>query len=179
MKNQFSVSRGASQKQLPAYSATNQASALAPPRPRLAALSLRPVAITLLILSSLTRNAAGVIPLGGMVTTSGDQIYNEPVVLTSDTTLVSTGGGNMVFNSTVDGMQSLVVATAGAIAFNGAVGGTAALMNLTTDAGSTLLNGGTVATLGSQTYNRAVVLGGNLTMASSGAGTIVFNSTVA
>ena len=178
MKKQYLVARGASNNQPPTDSAPNQVAAIAPSRPRRAMLSLRAVTMALLILSSLTRNAAGVIPLGGTVTTSGDQIYNDAVVLISDTTVMSTGGGNIVFNATVDGPYRLTIITDGVAILNGPVGQATPLMSLTTDTGTTLLNGGTVTTLGAQTYNRAVVLGANLNMASIGGGIIIFNSTV-
>lgn len=179
MKTQFLVARGASNNQPPTDSAPNQGAAIAPSRPRRAMLSLRAVTMALLILSSLTRNAAGVIPLGGTVTTSGDQIYNDAVVLISDTTVMSTGGGNIVFNATVDGPYRLTIITSGASILNGPVGNSQPLAALTTaTAGGTVLNGGTVTTFDAQTYNDAVVLGGNLTMASLGGGIISFNSTV-
>jgi hypothetical protein len=44
-------------------------------------------------LASLTTNAGGTTKLGGTVTTTGAQTYNDPVTLTADVTLASTGGG--------------------------------------------------------------------------------------
>ena len=51
--------------------------------------------------------------------------------------------------------------------------------SFTTNAGgTTAINGGAVTTTGAQTYNAAVTLGANAVLASSGSGTITFNSTV-
>lgn len=84
------------------------------------------------------------INLGATISTTGAQTYNSPVVLTDDTILSSTGGGNVTFNSTVNGLLGLTVNTGGTTAFNGIVGGTAGgdrLGSLTTDAGgSTAFN---------------------------------------
>src|SRR5262249_48783275 len=74
---------------------------------------------------------------GGSIQTTGDQTFNDPVILTADTTLTDSSTG-IFFNSTVDGggngPWNLTVNTGGTTAFNGAVGGSAALKNLTTDA---------------------------------------------
>ena len=59
-----------------------------------------------------------------------------------------------------------------------AVGGTTALTSLTTDAAGSTRLGGNVNTTGAQTYNDAVALGGDATLASTGSGAIGFGSTV-
>ena len=110
------------------------------------------------------------------VTTSGVQTYNDPVVLTANTVLASSGigsAGDITFartiNSGTGGPFTLAVNTAGTTAFNGAVGNAAALASLTTDApGTTDLNGLSVATTGVQTYNDPVVLTANTVLASAG-----------
>src|SRR5262249_9790077 len=129
----------------------------------------------------------------GSVTTTGNQTYNDAVILTKDDTL---SGGNVTFNSTVDGAYSLTVNSAGTTTFNGAVGSGTALVRLTTDApGTTDPNAGSVTTTGNQTYNDAVILtkddplsGGNVTFNSTvdgaysltvnSAGTTTFNGAV-
>ncbi len=72
-------------------------------------------------------------------------------------------GGDVLFDKQVDstgGARSLVVNTNGNTVFTGAVGASSALQALTTDApGTTKINGGTVTTVGTQTYNDALVLG--------------------
>src|SRR6516225_2788293 len=117
-------------------------------------------------LSSLTTDKAGTTDVnGGSVTTTGDQTYNDAVVLSADTTLT---GVNVTFGQTLDavasGKQSLTVNASGTTTFDGAVG-TTALSSLTTDkAGTTDINGGSVTTTGDQTYNDAVVLGADTTL---------------
>ena len=106
---------------------------------------------------------------GSLVTTTGAQIYNDNVTLGAATTLTSSGGGNITFGQAVDGAQTLAVNTSGNEIFNGAVGGNTALTSLTTDGsgtvgGSAQLNGGSVTTIGRQTYNDNITLGANTTL---------------
>jgi hypothetical protein len=105
----------------------------------------------------------------GSVYSAGDQIYNNPVTLLSDTTLNSSNTGSIVFNNLLDGAYSLTVNTAGTTSFNAAVGSITPLRSLVTDANvnsvnddKTYINGGWVKTTGSQTYGDDVLLG-NLT----------------
>ena len=77
------------------------------------------------------------------VTTSGGQTYNDPVVLTANATLSSSGGENITFDSTVDAdlaanNRTLEVDTAGNEIFNGVVGGNQVLASLTTDGAGTV-----------------------------------------
>src|SRR5205823_1895239 len=95
----------------------------------------------------------------------GNQIYNDAVTLGADATVA---GNNITFASTVDGAQALTVNTSGSgtTTFGGAVGGTIALTNLTTNAdGSTHLNGGGISTTADQNYNDTVTLGADTTIA--------------
>ncbi|MFM8415820.1 MAG: beta strand repeat-containing protein, partial [Planctomycetota bacterium] len=76
--------------------------------------------------------------------------------------------GAITFASTLDGAFSATVNTQGITTFGGAVGGQAALTSLVTDAGGTTrINGGSVTTTGSQTYNDAATLGANTTLSGS------------
>ena len=83
-------------------------------------------------------------------TSTGDQIYNDAVVLSQDTVLTAAGGSgsrNVTFNSTVNGAHSLEVNSPGVTHFDGQVGlpGTM-LTSLKTDApGTTELCGGVYA----------------------------------
>src|SRR5204862_42316 len=91
------------------------------------------------------------------ITTSGDQSYSGAVTLANAPTL---SGMNVSFGSTVDGAGALRVNASGTTTFGGAVGGTASLTSVTTDAaGTTAINGGAVSTSGAQTYNDALTLG--------------------
>ncbi|MCA9443376.1 MAG: hypothetical protein KC964_21425, partial [Candidatus Omnitrophica bacterium] len=86
---------------------------------------------------SLTVTSDGIV-LHGTVTTFINQTYNDPVVLTGDTVIESTGLGNIIFNSTVNGLFDLTVNTAAATSFLGPVGvGGDRLGGLTTGAGGT------------------------------------------
>jgi filamentous hemagglutinin family protein len=77
----------------------------------------------------------------GYVQTVGDQIYDGPTTLCTDTNLVSTGGGMIAFNDTLDGGYYLLIETGGGTVFGGTVGGITPLTNLTTDGpGTTQIN---------------------------------------
>src|SRR5205814_4661503 len=109
---------------------------------------------------------------GGNVTTSGNQTYNDAVLLTADAVL---NGENVTLASTLDGAHNLAVNSGGVTTFNGAVGHTTALTSLTTDApGSTDINGDRKSVVEGKTENHAVRLtadavlnGGNGTFAST------------
>jgi hypothetical protein len=114
-------------------------------------------------LSSLTTDAAGTTVINcGAITTTGDQTYHDAVTLGANVAFTSTGSGDIVFNSTVNGGYSLAVDTAGATVFNGAVGGVNALSSLAI-AGVAQIHGN-VDTMGSQSYNNHVTLAGNTTL---------------
>lgn len=127
-------------------------------------------------LTSLTTNADGRTRLGGLsVATTGDQVYNDAVVLQANATLTA---NDVQFDSTVDGPFALIVNTTGGgnTTFNGPVGDGAPLQRLETNAdGSTILRGQRVRTAGSQTYRDAVLLAANATLTGQG---ILFDSTV-
>ncbi|QGN55300.1 hypothetical protein [Novosphingobium sp. Gsoil 351] len=131
-------------------------------------------------LASLTTNAGGSTAInGGAINTTGAQSYNDAVTLGATTVLTSTATGNIAFATTLDGARSLTVNTAGITSFGGPVGGTDALVSLTTDgAGSTAINGGAINTTGAQSYNDAVTLGAGTTLTSTGSGAITLGSTV-
>ncbi|MFC5583149.1 beta strand repeat-containing protein, partial [Rhodanobacter terrae] len=129
-------------------------------------------------LTSLMTDAAGNTVLDGSVGTTGAQTYHDVVTLGADATLTSTGGGAVDFASTLDGAHALTVSTSGLTIFGGAVGGITPLASLmTTGGGSTQLDG-SVGTIGAQTYNGAVTLGADATLASTGGGAIDFASTL-
>ncbi len=118
------------------------------------------------------------INLGATIDSTGTQTYNNPVLLTADTVLSSTGSGNITFNAAIDGAQALTVNTGGTTSFLGAVGTTTALTRLTTDApGTTVLGGGRYILSGSTlTLNDAVTLTADTTITDAGA--VTFGSTV-
>ena len=129
-------------------------------------------------LASLTTDAAGTTDIDtSAITTAGAQTYNNAVTLGADTTLTSSGSGNITFGSTVDGAHGLSTQTSGTTIFDGAVGGTTALSNLFIEDGASNLDGGAITTSGSQDYFGAVTLGADATLTST-AGSITFNSNV-
>ncbi len=121
-------------------------------------------------LTSLTTDASGSVLISGSgVSTTAAQTYNDAVNLGANTTLTSTGGGDIRLVDALNGAHALTVNTAGVSRFEGVVGGVAPLSSLTTDApGSVWVSGGAVTTTGAQTYNDAVVLGANATLMSTG-----------
>jgi len=131
-------------------------------------------------LTSITTDSAGGTVLNTTaVTTTGDQTYNDQVIISKNVVVASTGSGAISFNNTIDGGKTLDVNTAGVTTFGGVIGGNTALTSVATDAaGSTALNAGTVTTTGAQTYDDAVTLGAATTLNSTGAGQLRFGSTV-
>ncbi len=124
--------------------------------------------------ASLTTNAEGRTDLNGsLVTTTGNQIYNDPVILTENITL---NGSNVTFNSTVDaetaGGQSLTVNASGTTTFGNEpsdrVGGTNPLEFLTTDApGTTVINTDQINTTSDQTFNDNLETSANIELNAS------------
>ncbi|WP_228050426.1 hypothetical protein [Tychonema sp. LEGE 06208] len=142
--------------------------------------------------TSFTTNAGGTTTLNGDVKTTGSQTYGEAVTVANNPILT---GSDITFNNTVDGTSDLTAkAVSGNVTFNGAVGNTTALGNitanstgttafnqtvnaasLTTDAGGTTTLNGDVKTTGSQIYGDAVTIAKNPTLTGNG---ITFNNTV-
>jgi hypothetical protein len=116
-------------------------------------------------LTSLTTNTGGTLAInGGSVTTTGAQIFGETSTLGADTVLTSSSGRTIRFDNTlnsatINNTKSLTVNTTGTTVFYGAVGNTAPLSSLTTNAlGMVLIDGGTVTTTGAQTFHDMVSL---------------------
>ncbi|QDV51131.1 LamG-like jellyroll fold domain-containing protein [Gimesia fumaroli] len=131
-------------------------------------------------LSSLTTTAGGTTQInGGRINTTGAQIFNDDVTLGMNTILTSSGSGAITFDQTLNGAFSLGLNTDGTTNFNGFVGNTDALTGLATDAnGSTNINGGSIATTGSQIFNNAVLLGADAILSSTASGDIALMSTL-
>ncbi|WP_427160122.1 CHAT domain-containing protein [Aliinostoc sp. HNIBRCY26] len=139
--------------------------------------------------ASLTTDAGGTTQLNGDVTTTGNQTYNDAVILANDPHL---SGDEITFNSTVDGDTDLRL-NADNITFNQAVGSQNALNHLSVESKEvsriarfntfsiannadtgTQINAD-ITSIGNQTYNNAVTLANNPRLS---ANEIVFNSTV-
>jgi hypothetical protein len=127
--------------------------------------------------------------LGGTIATGGSagQDINfgdgdTGVVLTANTTLNAGAAGDITLGGTVDAdlaanNRTLTLNSTGTTILGGAVGANQSLLSLTTNVvGTTQINGGTVTTSGTQTYNDGVVLGAD-TVFSTTNNAILFNST--
>lgn len=136
-------------------------------------------------ISSIITDAGGSTAInGGAFTTSGaaGQVYNDAVTVNANTTFTANNSGAITFNSTLDSFsttsRNVAFNTAGVTTFNGAVGVTRTLSTFTTDAaGSTVMNGGTISTASTQTYNDAVTLGADTTLNATNSN-VVFASTL-
>ena len=108
--------------------------------------------------------------------------FPNALLLPGNLAVTSTNAGTVTFGNTVNSRAgrnlALTVNTGGLTRFAGAVGGTSALASLTTDATGTTQINANVSTTGGQTYNDAVTLTANATLASAAAGNIAFNATV-
>jgi len=125
-------------------------------------------------LASLTTNAGGTTSIGGNITTTGVQTYNDAVVLTGNAVL--TGTTPTLASTVAGGGFDLTLNFSGTTTVNGA--NFTGIRNLATGNGGTTQLTGAITTSGTQTYNDAVTLTGATTLASSGNGAIAFNGTV-
>jgi len=131
-------------------------------------------------LVALVTDVGGVTQInGGSVTTTGIQLYGDPVTLNAAGNATALTGGTVVFGSTLrsatDGQEALATNCTGAALFNAPVGdGGLRLASLTTNGtGVAIIGGGSVNTTGAQTYNTAVLLTGNTTL---DAASVLFNA---
>jgi filamentous hemagglutinin family protein len=136
-------------------------------------------------LTSLTTNAGGSTDInGGGVTTSGDQTFNDAVVLGADSTFIANSGGDITFASALNGAFDITTESNGTTTFGGIVGFTSKPTSLTTEgftsvsAGTVDINGGAISTAGFQTYNNGVDLGANAALDDSTGSGISFQFTV-
>ena len=111
--------------------------------------------------------------------TAGDILLHNPVTLSGSSTVSDTASGTIRFSSTVNGagsaLQTLAVNTAGTTEFLGAVGNTASLLGLTTDAAGTTDVNGSPVNATTVNYQDDVVLTINVTI---NATTVTFGKTV-
>ncbi len=157
--------------------------------------------------ASLTTDADGTTEINtSNITTTGNQSYNDSVILQRDTTLESTNDGRIRFVGTVDSQSgennNLEITTGGQIRFDGAVGSqeegelgditlnssgitefntnaSVEAASLTTDAdGTTEINTSNITTTGNQSYNDSVILQRDTTLESTNDGRIRFVGTV-
>lgn len=99
-------------------------------------------------LTNLAFTTASEIDIGANITTSGanNLIFSKPVSLTANST-ISSGGKDITFSSTLDGIHDLtLVADAGKAIFNGVVGGSATLTKLAFTSASQIQVGANIST---------------------------------
>ena len=97
---------------------------------------------------------------GGGVTTTGIQTYGDNV--TVDVMAATFDGAVISFNGTLDGAEAVTINDTGTTTFAMTVGFTTPLSSLLTDAGgTTAVNGDSVRTSGTQTYNDNVTFDGD------------------
>jgi len=124
-------------------------------------------------LGSLHTDAGGstLLETAVVTTTLNDALdFGDPVVLTRDTT-IDAGPGDLIFRSTVDGPHALVARSRQTTRFVGPVGAKVALVSLETDAaGTTAIDGGSVATVKGQFYRDALALGAATVLSAAEAG---------
>lgn len=129
--------------------------------------------------TSLTLDSGGVTILGADVTTTGGQLFSEPIVLDADVTL-NAGAATITLAAVAGNGNSFdVTSTAGLMTFGGAVSGVEILT--VGGGGSIAINAAAISTTGTQNYNGAVTLGVNSIIKSTGsgaAGNITFASTL-
>jgi filamentous hemagglutinin family protein len=136
-------------------------------------------------LASLTVNITSqyghIRPNGGLVRTTGDQVYNGPVYADSNATLTSTSG-NVEFLQDVHAGFSLITNSALNTDFNGPVFlGNSLTSNITSPSGSIIFNGtssgDSVISGGDQIYNGPILLKTPMTI-SSLFGNLKFNGDI-
>lgn len=122
-------------------------------------------------------STAGAVDLNAsLIDTSGAQLYQSAVTLTTDTTLISSGAGVQFFN-TVDGAHSLTITSAVRTDFDGDVGELTPLTSLTVDGAGRTHFGANIGTTGNQTFQQAVELDANASLTTIG-GNVTFASTI-
>ena len=125
-------------------------------------------------LTSLATDAPGSVRVGGNVTTTGVQTYNDPLTLLAHSTMTGT---TPTFGSTLTGGGfDLTLNFSGTTVINGAAF-TGINQFVSGNGGTTSLTGA-FTTTGAQTFGDAVTLAGGTTLTSSGNHDITFNSTV-
>ncbi len=134
------------------------------------------VADSITFTGGVTATAPSIVSVAGTISSGGGAGQNislgdgdTPVTLSANTTL-SAGAGNITLGGTVNAdlaanNRTLTLNSTGTTTLGGVVGGTQALLSITTNAGgNTQINTTGVTTSGTQTYNDAVVLGANTTL---------------
>ncbi|MDR3476666.1 MAG: filamentous hemagglutinin N-terminal domain-containing protein [Gammaproteobacteria bacterium] len=116
---------------------------------------------------------------GNSVSTYGNQIYNNALQFTQNQTLTSLGG-SISFNSTLDGAHDLTLSAPGGVVFSGIVGGSQNLTGLTLISNTNeidTLNTSSITTNGNQDYGNAIILGHDIALIANN-GALNFGSSI-
>jgi autotransporter-associated beta strand protein len=121
-----------------------------------------------------TLNVSGPTKLAGNITSTGSQTFAGAITLGANAVLAASGNtavistnGSTNSDSTARALTLNATGTNGSVLVNGAVGNTAALANFTVNAKTITLAGGTVNSIGNQSYAGAISLGAGTTLSGS------------
>ena len=110
---------------------------------------------------ALTLNGTGVGGAGALLDT-GTSTWNGNITLASNSSIGTVLAADILtINGLIDGAANLILSGPGTINLDGAVGSNQALTGLTSNAGTTNINGGSVNTTGAQNYNDPTFMGAN------------------
>jgi hypothetical protein len=115
---------------------------------------------------------------GGVVKSTGTQTYNNPVLLSTNTSPVLTGVG-VSFNSTIDGSADLTVSDSVTTTFAGRIGNGTPLKSISTDAaGNSVINTDIIKTTGAQNYYDNLTFGNTVALPAGSTVTLTAGSAV-
>jgi len=101
--------------------------------------------------------------VGANISTNNGLVNFQGIVNLTAASAISTGNGNINFVGALNGAQALTLNTAGTSTLSGSVGNIVPLASLTTNGGTTQINGGGINAV-TQTHNSALALGANTTL---------------
>jgi hypothetical protein len=128
-------------------------------------------------LGSLTVSGPATATLDGNVSTIGAQSYGGAVSLVSGDVNLTSTGGSLTFDSTVNGPHNLTLSAGGTVSLDGDVGNSQSLASLAIPTAAAIDVAGTIGTSGTQEYEAPVSLTGAATFGSA-TGDITFDSTI-
>jgi len=105
----------------------------------------------------------------GAVVASGSAALNGNMTLAADSTIsTNSAADSLTVSGTIDGAQALSLIGSGSMTISGAVGSHTPLTSLSSNTGTTFINGSSVTTNGAQTYNGAVSTANGIAFNASG-----------
>ncbi len=128
-------------------------------------------------INNMTTNAALTLNGGTLLSAGASQFTGAVTLNASSSVTTSSSGDTLILSGAINGANTLSLGGPGSISLNGIVGGVTPLASLVSTAGNLSL-GGTVNTVGDQSYTTGVTLGANTVVSSTG-GNIAFQSGIA